>query len=94
MAEKVIKIALVDDHTLFRTGLRGLLSGREDFSVVADFGSGVEFLKQLPELDVDVVFMDIAMPEMDGAVWRFGFLAQGLGYRGGLCCCGCCYGWR
>ena len=41
MAEKVIKIALVDDHTLFRTGLRGLLSGREDFSVVADFGSGV-----------------------------------------------------
>lgn len=67
MAEKVIKIALVDDHTLFRTGLRGLLSGREDFSVVADFGSGVELLKQLPELDVDVVFMDIAMPEMDGA---------------------------
>ena len=67
MAEKEIKIALVDDHTLFRTGLRGLLAGREDFRVVADFGSGVEFLKQLPELDVDVVFMDIAMPEMDGA---------------------------
>lgn len=67
MAEKEIKIALVDDHTLFRTGLRGLLSTREDFNVVADFGSGVEFLKHLPELDVDVVFMDIAMPEMDGA---------------------------
>ena len=58
MAEKEIKIALVDDHTLFRTGLRGLLSTREDFNVVADFGSGVEFLKHLPELDVDVVFMD------------------------------------
>ncbi|MBO7311913.1 MAG: response regulator transcription factor [Alistipes sp.] len=67
MAEKEIKIALVDDHTLFRTGLRGLLSTREDFNVVADFGSGVEFLKHLPELDVDVVFMDIAMPDMDGA---------------------------
>lgn len=67
MAEKTVKIALVDDHTLFRTGLRGLLAGRDDFSVVADFGSGVEFLKHLPELDVDVVFMDIAMPEMDGA---------------------------
>lgn len=61
------KIALVDDHTLFRTGLRGLLSSREDFNVVADFGSGEEFLKQLPTLDVDVVFMDIAMPEIDGA---------------------------
>lgn len=67
MAEKEIKIALVDDHTLFRTGLRGLLSTREDFNVVADFGSGVDFLKHLPELDVDVVFMDIAMPDMDGA---------------------------
>lgn len=67
MAEKEIKIALVDDHTLFRTGLRGLLLGREDFNVVADVGSGTEFLNLLPELDVDVVFMDIAMPEMDGA---------------------------
>ena len=67
MEKREIRIALVDDHTLFRTGLKGLLSGREDFKVVADFGSGVEFLKHLPQLDVDVVFMDIAMPEMDGA---------------------------
>lgn len=62
-----VKIALVDDHTLFRTGLRGLLSQRDDFEVVADFGSGEEFLAQLPMLDVDVVFMDISMPGMDGA---------------------------
>lgn len=67
MVKKEVKIALVDDHTLFRTGLRGLLSQREDFSIVADVGSGTEFLNLLPELDVDVVFMDIAMPEMDGA---------------------------
>ena len=59
MEKREIKIALVDDHTLFRTGLKGLLSGREDFKVVADFGSGVEFLKHLPQLDVDVVFMDL-----------------------------------
>ena len=55
----------MDDHTLFRTGLRGLLSTREDFNVVADFGSGVEFLKHLPELDVDVVFMDIPLADGD-----------------------------
>lgn len=63
----ITKIALVDDHTLFRTGLAGLLSQHDDFEVVADVGSGEEFLAMLPSLDVDVVFMDISMPGMDGA---------------------------
>lgn len=62
-----MKIALVDDHTLFRTGLAGLLSQHDGFEVVADVGSGEEFLALLPSLDVDVVFMDISMPGMDGA---------------------------
>lgn len=63
----ITKIALVDDHTLFRTGLAGLLSQHDGFEVVADVGSGEEFLVMLPSLDVDVVFMDISMPGMDGA---------------------------
>lgn len=63
----ITKIALVDDHTLFRTGLAGLLSQHDGFEVVADVGSGEEFLEMLPSLDVDVVFMDISMPGMDGA---------------------------
>ena len=63
----ITKIALVDDHTLFRTGLAGLLSQHDGFEVVADVGSGEEFLGMLPSLDVDVVFMDISMPGMDGA---------------------------
>ena len=62
-----MKIALVDDHTLFRTGLAGLLSQHDGFEVVADVGSGEEFLVMLPSLDVDVVFMDISMPGMVGA---------------------------
>ena len=62
-----MKIALVDDHTLFRTGLAGLLSQHDSFEVVADVGSGEEFLVMLPSLDVDVVFMDISMPGIDGA---------------------------
>lgn len=61
-----VKIALVDDHTLFRTGMRGLLMQRDDYDVVADVGSGEEFLEILPDLDVDVVFMDISMQGMDG----------------------------
>ena len=67
MEKRVINIALVDDHTRFRTGLRGLLAERDDVCVVADYGSGEEFLEALPKLDVDVVFMDIAMPGIDGA---------------------------
>ena len=65
MTEKV-KIALVDDHTLFRTGLAGLLSQHDGYDVVSDVGSGEEFLSLLPDLDVDVVFMDISMPGIDG----------------------------
>ena len=61
-----IKIALVDDHTLFRTGLKGLLSQCENFEIIADVGSGEEFLTLLPNIDVDVVFMDISMPGIDG----------------------------
>ena len=62
-----MRIVLVDDHTLFRTGLAGLLSQREGFDVVADYGSGEEFLAALESLEVDVVFMDISMPGIDGA---------------------------
>lgn len=64
--ENVIKIALVDDHTLFRSGLKGLLSHCDNYSIVADVGSGEEFLDILPTTEVDVVFMDISMPGIDG----------------------------
>ncbi|MBO7185882.1 MAG: response regulator transcription factor [Alistipes sp.] len=67
MVGEKVKIVLVDDHTLFRTGLRGLLSQCESYDVVGDFGSGEEFLATLPTLAVDVVFMDISMPGIDGA---------------------------
>lgn len=63
----MIRIALVDDHSLFRRGLRVLLSSRPDFEVVADAASGGEFLAQLPAACPDVVFMDYAMPDMNGA---------------------------
>lgn len=61
------RIALVDDHSLFRNGLRGLLEHCAGWRVVGEAGSGEEFLAMLPELDADVVFMDFAMPGIDGA---------------------------
>lgn len=61
------KIILVDDHTLFRNGLRGLLEHCTDCRVVGEAASGEEFLAMLPGLETDVVFMDFAMPGLDGA---------------------------
>lgn len=65
--ERRVKIALVDDHTLFRTGLVGLLSQHPNYEVIADVGSGEEFLAILPNIEPDVVFMDISMPGIDGS---------------------------
>jgi DNA-binding NarL/FixJ family response regulator len=65
--ERKVRIALVDDHTLFRSGLVGLLSQHPRYEVVADVGSGEEFLTILPHTDLDVVFMDISMPGIDGS---------------------------
>ena len=61
------KIFLVDAHTLFRNGLRGLLNARPDCEVIGEASSGEEFLEKLPEYEsVDIVFMDIAMPGISG----------------------------
>lgn len=60
------RIFLVDDHTLFRNGLRGLLDGREGCRVVGEAADGEEFLERLAQARPDVVLMDIDMPRMGG----------------------------
>ena len=64
--KREIKIALVDDHALFRNGLRGLIDGRNRCRVVAEAGDGNDFLESAEALAADVVFMDFAMPTMSG----------------------------
>ena len=61
------RIALVDDHALFRMGLRGLLEHSTGCRVVAEASSGEEFLEMLQGLEADLVFMDFSMGGMDGA---------------------------
>lgn len=61
------RIALVDDHALFRTGLRGLIEHSTLHRVVAEAASGEEFLDMLQGLEADVIFMDFSMPGMNGA---------------------------
>lgn len=63
----MIRVALVDDHTLFRNGLKMLLSTHAQVEVVLEAGSGEEFLAEVESVQPDVVFMDYAMPGMSGA---------------------------
>jgi len=62
-----IRIALADDHQLFRNGLRILLESFGEFTVVAEASNGNELLKAVENAPADIVLMDISMPEMDGA---------------------------
>jgi DNA-binding NarL/FixJ family response regulator len=61
-----IKIVIVDDHSLFRNGLKLLLTNAGNFTIIAEASNGKEFLELLPSIDSDIILMDIDMPEMDG----------------------------
>ena len=66
MKEKMHKVLLVDDHTLFRNGLRGLLESEGIAEVVGEASDGVEFLEMLPGSGAEIVLLDIDMPRMGG----------------------------
>ncbi|MFA5816732.1 MAG: response regulator transcription factor [Bacteroidales bacterium] len=60
------KVMLVDDHKLFRKGLRMLIDTLNRFEVAGEASNGIEFLNMLDQSKPDIVMLDIAMPEMDG----------------------------
>ncbi len=60
------KVIIVDDHTLFRNGLRILLNNIENYHVIAEAANGKQFLELLNTIVPDLVLMDISMPVMDG----------------------------
>ncbi|OIV37327.1 DNA-binding response regulator [Mangrovactinospora gilvigrisea] len=61
-----IRVMLVDDQALLRTGFRMVLDAQPDMEVVAEAGDGAEALEVLRATAVDVVLMDVRMPRMDG----------------------------
>lgn len=63
---KQIKIAIIDDHDLFREGIRLVIGQIENFEVVFDTSNGYLFLEFLQHSFPDVVLMDISMPLIDG----------------------------
>ncbi|GEO03171.1 DNA-binding response regulator [Adhaeribacter aerolatus] len=67
MQEKeLIKVILVDDHTIIRDGIKALLRDNDGVRVVGEASNGKELVNLLPTLEADVILMDINMPEMDG----------------------------
>ena len=61
-----LKLYLVDDHKLFREGLKLLLSTQDFVKHIYEASNGREFIENLPLTECDVVLMDIEMPEMNG----------------------------
>jgi DNA-binding NarL/FixJ family response regulator len=61
-----IRVLLVDDHMMFRQGLRTLLQCYPDIEVVDEASDGVEAVSKVSSVQPAVVVMDISMPKMDG----------------------------
>jgi DNA-binding NarL/FixJ family response regulator len=62
----MIRLFLVDDHSIMRDGLRALLSREPNLQVVGEASNGQELLDRLPAAPADVVVLDLNMPVLDG----------------------------
>ena len=61
-----IRVLLVDDHPIFRAGLRALLESQPDVRVIGEAGNGAEAIARANELRPDIILLDISMPDVDG----------------------------
>ncbi len=61
-----IKVLLVDDHTVVRSGLGAVLLASEDLQLVGEAGDGEEAIRCCEKTQPDVILMDLLMPKMDG----------------------------
>lgn len=76
---KIIKIILVDDHSLVRAGIREFLSKASHIQVVAEAGNGVEAQELIQQHEPDMVLVDIELPDINGidlAFWIRKHFAQ------------------
>jgi DNA-binding NarL/FixJ family response regulator len=80
MADRPLRIVVVDDHPVVRDGIRGMIDGQPDLVVVGDAGDGNEAVSVVVRERPDVVLMDLRMPRADGvtAIEALGRAAPGV----------------
>lgn len=66
MTELPIRVLLVDDHAVVRSGLGAVLAASDDMTLVGEAGDGEQAIQLCERLQPDVVLMDLLMPKMDG----------------------------
>jgi len=66
MMETKKKVLIVEDHAIFREGLKRVINEMDDLELIGEAGNGAVFLEMLKKLTPDIVLMDIQMPVMDG----------------------------
>ena len=74
-----LRVLLVDDQRLIRSGFAMMLSGEDDIEVVGEAGDGVEAVARAAELRPDIVLMDVQMPRKDGIAATGEIVAAGHG---------------
>lgn len=62
----MIKVLLVDDHTIVRDGIKALLTGIDDISIVGEASNGRDFLSLLKTTAADIILLDISLPDYSG----------------------------
>jgi DNA-binding NarL/FixJ family response regulator len=62
----VINVMIVDDHVLYRAGVKTALSSKKDIKIIAEADNGTHLLNMLKGIQPDVILLDIQMPVMDG----------------------------
>ena len=67
MEETPIRVMIVDDHAVVRSGLSAFLMVYDDLEFVGEAGGGLEAVRKCPEIKPDVILMDLVMPEVDGS---------------------------
>jgi DNA-binding NarL/FixJ family response regulator len=65
-SDEIIRVAIADDHMLFRAGVKTALSMKKDIRMVAEADNGMQLLNLLKHITPDVILLDIQMPIMDG----------------------------
>ena len=64
--DEVINVMIVDDHVLYRAGVKTALSSKKDIKIIAEADNGSHLLNMLKVIQPDVILLDIQMPIMDG----------------------------